>query len=90
MLNYESARAWRQRSTHPALLEATGLVFCDDCYKIPVDEAGIYQPTDSDMQAARIPDYPPGFIRAEPRNFHVCNSGQEIAIHVQGEEDGVL
>jgi len=62
MLNYESARAWRQRSTHPALLEATGLDFCDDCYKIPVDEAGIYQPTYSDLQAAGIPVYPPGFI----------------------------
>ncbi len=86
ILNYESARGWRERSTRPALLEASTMDAGEDRYKIAVAEEGIYQLDYADLEGAGVPVDPPGFV--DPRNFHIYNRGEEIAIYVHGEEDG--
>jgi len=86
ILNYESARGWRERSTRPVFLEASTMDAGEDRYRIAVSEEGIYQLDYADLEAAGVPVDPPGFV--DPRNFHIYNRGEEIAIYVHGEEDG--
>ena len=88
ILNYESARAWRQTSGGASLLEAPDLGSCDDCYKMPIRDDGIYQLTYSDLETAGLPLDPPG-VFIDPRSLHIYDGrGEEIAIYVHDEEFG--
>lgn len=90
ILNYESARAWRQRSTGLTLLESPNLGSCDEwseCYRTYTRDEGIYQLTYTEWEAAGVPLDPPG-MSVDPRSFHVYNKGEEVAIYVHEEGDG--
>jgi len=84
ILNYESARGWRESSGGARLLEAGELGSCEDCFKISIREAGIYELSYSELKGAGVPVDPP----TDPHDFHMYNRGEEIAIYVEGEEDG--
>ena len=84
ILNYESARGWRESSRGAGLLEAGELGSCEDCFKISIGEGGIYELRYSELKGAGVPVDPP----TDPHNFHMYNRGEEIAIYVEGEEDG--
>ncbi|MCK5237883.1 MAG: hypothetical protein KAR06_12975, partial [Deltaproteobacteria bacterium] len=53
--------------------------------KIYVDRDGIYTVTYGDLQSAGLD---PSVI--DPRTVKISNQGNEIAIHVHGEEDGIF
>ncbi len=53
-------------------------------YKIPVVEEGLYRITPAQLQAGGFP------TSIDPRTIQVFHRGQEQAIRVQGEADGVL
>lgn len=85
LFNHSSARAWRAAgppSTEPVTVTPrTGEPSC----KITVEQDGIYVVTYSDLQEA-------GCLMdaVDPRFLHMYNQGQEVAIQVVGEEDGVF
>jgi hypothetical protein len=83
ILNYESARGWRESSRPARLLGAGGLGSCEDCFKISIREAGIYELNYSELTGAGLPVDPP----TDPHNFHLYNQGEEVAIYVEGEDN---
>ncbi|HID62281.1 MAG TPA: hypothetical protein EYP49_06015, partial [Anaerolineae bacterium] len=84
ILNYEAAKAWRSRP-QPKLQATTASLdyLTPPSYKISVAQDGIYQLTYSDLQAAGLP-----VDSLDPRTFQLFNMGSEVAIYVEGEEDG--
>jgi hypothetical protein len=96
LLNYETARAWRQALTPaPSTALAKGLVVRTSAnptnawappvpgWRIKVRENGFYRLTYSDLQATGLP-----VGTLDPRTFQVYYLGTEAAIEVAGEADG--
>ncbi len=82
LINYAGARAWRvaPRPRQPAAsAQAAGAPSC----KIMVNKDGLYQVTPADLQTAC-----PDAASADPRTFRLTNRGREVAIYVEGENDG--
>ena len=86
ILNYETAKTWR---SHPQpKVQATSDSFdylTAPSYKISVAQDGIYQLTYSELQAAGLPV---GIGGLAPVTFQLFNMGSEVAIYVEGEDDG--
>lgn len=86
ILNYETAKAWRSRPRPHAKVQATNASFdylTVPSYKISVAQDGIYQLTYNDLQATGLP-----VDTLDPRTFQLFNMGSEVAIYVEGEDDG--
>ncbi len=95
LVNYEQARNWRDPE-HGAVSAATttarlpGVVTASSSqstteYKIAVDETGVVRLSTTDLAAA---GFPVGDV--DPRYIHMRVGDDEIAIWVQGEDDGRL
>ena len=54
-------------------------------YKIPINTEGIYRISLSVLQNAGIPA-----SGIDPRNFQLFHKGEEVAIYIEGEGDGVM
>jgi len=94
LLNHESARAWRGKpmqamadplpNPSPTRGRAGwGWTPPQPGYKIMVREEGIYELSQAALAAAGMP-----VETLDPRTLRLFNAGQEVAIHVTGEEDG--
>lgn len=84
LLNYEQARLWRSRPAPVSLSVAASLpeqVY----YKIAVDQDGIYQLSYADLAAAGLP-----VDSIDPRTFQLFNQSLEVAMHVEGQANGVF
>jgi len=85
LVNYADARVWRARSQRlPSTLTAQSPV-SDEAYKILVDEDGIYQLTYTDLITAGVP-----VDTLDPRTLQLHNLGNQVAIYIDGEADGVF
>jgi hypothetical protein len=82
ILNYETAKPWRARP-QVRVMGASLDYLSQPAYKVSVDQDGIYELTYSDLQAAGLP-----VDNLDPRTFQLFNMGSEVAIHVEGEDDG--
>ena len=83
LLNYQSSRHWRGKTIE---IEQAGQLTWDPPglgYKVFVEQDGIYRLTYADLLAAGVP-----VDTTDPRTFQIFNKGEEIAIFVQGQEDG--
>jgi len=93
LLNYETARAWRDRplerlspSTQYATRNTQYAVRNTQYavrYKIVVTHDALYRLTYTDLQAAGM-----DVDAADPHTFRMTSQGEEVAIYVAGEEDG--
>jgi hypothetical protein len=84
LLNYQTARNWRARQ--PGLMTVAALnvpATQQGSYKITVSADGLYRLTYADLQAVGLP-----VDSLDPRTWQLFEQGQEIAIRVEGEEDG--
>jgi len=85
LVNYEDARVWRKASQRlPSTLTAQAPV-SDEAYKVLVDEDGIYQLTYTDLLTVGVP-----VNTLDPRTLKLHNQGNQVAIYVDGEADGVF
>ncbi len=89
LLNYDSARSWRglpQAARSPQATAAqSGWPLPAPAYKIPITRTGLYQITYDRLAAAGLP-----VDTLDPRTLQMFLNGQEIAIQVIGQDDGVL
>ena len=84
ILNYETAKHWRAcLQPQVQAMSATLDYLNEPTYKISVTQDGIYQLTYSYLQAAGLP-----IDSLDPRAFQLFNMGSEVAIYVEGEDDG--
>jgi uncharacterized repeat protein (TIGR01451 family) len=86
LVNYSTARAWRDKapSVHASAL-AGSTQSLDPGYRITVLDTGIYELTYSDLITGGLP-----VETLDPRTFQLFHHGQEAAISVAGEEDGIF
>lgn len=84
LLNYDQAKQWRTQSDKYIQSEDTNRDV-PVLYKIFVDLDGIYQMDYAYLEAAGIP-----VNTIDPRTFRIINMDKEIAIYVEGEDDGVF
>jgi len=56
-----------------------------DYYKIKTGKSGIHRLTYDNLLAAGVP-----LSALDPRNLQLFHRGEEVSIHIQGEEDGVF
>ncbi len=90
--NFHQAKSWRGKENNPErfsrqnawsqLLDQIG-----PKYKIITDQEGMYKVTYQDLVDAGVD---PEFLSADPRNFVLYNFGEEVAIQVIGEDDGLF
>jgi hypothetical protein len=85
LINYESARAWRSASppASPPAPDRLAAQNGEASYKIGVDADGIYRLTYADLQAAGLE-----VNQIDPRLLQMSSQGVDVAILVQGEQDG--
>ncbi|MFC2053431.1 C25 family cysteine peptidase [Chloroflexota bacterium] len=85
VINYGQARTWRQKSLpiNSLLIENTDI--STDAFKILVEKDGIYKLSYSELDSAGVP-----IAEIDPKTFKIHNQGEEIAIYVDGEEDGLF
>jgi len=97
LLNYETARSWRQALTpSPSSVLGEGEEAEPDIsaasapwappspgWRVKVREEGLYKLTYAELQAAGLP-----VGTLDPRTFRLYNLGSEVAIQVTGESDG--
>ncbi len=85
LLNYESAAGWRGVPASLQSLPAWPLP--GEAYKVSLAQDGIYQLTYDELAAAGVPV---GTLDLDPREIQMFSMGEELAIRVVGEEDGVF
>lgn len=85
LVNYEDARAWRVTPQRPPATAMMQSPVSEGAYKILVDADGIYQLTYTDLLAAGVP-----VDTLDPRTLQLHNQGNQVAIYVDGEADGVF
>jgi len=101
LLNYETARPWRQAplpgessSAAPlptlgeepiAAVEGIPWAPPEPGWRVKVRNDGLYRLTYAELQAAGLPVDDPDL---SPHTFRLYNLGAEVAIHVEGEADG--
>ena len=80
LLNYDSARVWRQ-----PVQRQTAAIWTPPVpgYKMLVRQEGMYRVTYDDLADAGVP-----VADLDPSTLQVMNMGEEIAIYVAGEADG--
>jgi len=84
LINYEQAKAWRLTPTAPIQI-IQDLHTGQDKYKIIVNQDGMYKLTYDDFEDAGIP-----FDSLDPRTIKIFLQDEEIAIHVEGQDDGIF
>jgi hypothetical protein len=98
LLNYEDAKGWRSylanvmdySTEESGRLDVSGQIVGqwsppENAYKISVLEDGFYTLTYNELQTAGLP-----VGTLDPRTFQIYSQGEEIAIKVDGEGDGVF
>lgn len=91
LINYEEARAWRDTSQLDASLQNqrdTGALPWqppDPGWRIAIQEEGLYRLTYATLEDAGLP-----LEMIDPLTIKIFSKGEEIAIQVNGEEDGVF
>lgn len=90
LVNYASAKGWRSVPSPigPLTRAAAGRQswpLPSPAFKIEVAEDGLYQLSYSLLAAVGVP-----VDTLDPRTFQLFSGGQEVAIRVLGEEDGVF
>lgn len=98
LLNYDSARAWRQPASAatvtsfstPELSQADAAQARpwsppNPGWRIMIQQPGMYKLSYSELQAAGLP-----LASLDPRSFQLFNQGSEVAIQVVGEADQVF
>lgn len=89
LLNYEQARVWRskpaQTPTRSDLISQNQDVDVLPRIKITVNEDGIYELTYDDLEIAGF-----DIDNIDPGKLHLTNQGQDVAIHLYGQEDGTF
>ncbi len=84
VFNYESSSSWRSKAPSPLAPLAGGRAAGTETrYRIVVDHPGLYRLTYSDLQAAGLP-----VDQIDPRNLQLTNQGRDVAILINGEQDG--
>jgi hypothetical protein len=83
LLNYDSAAAWRRSA--PLDATATPWMPPNPAYKVMVKDEGLYQLSRQQLESAGLP-----VGTLDPRTFRMYNAGQEVAIRVTGQDDGVF
>ncbi len=89
LLNYEAARDWRLTTGSDAAIQSDSQITSSPTtmpnpgWRVKVREAGMYQLTYSELQAAGLP-----VGTLDPRSLQMFNLGIEIPIQVVGEADG--
>lgn len=85
LLNYDQAREWRVRPAPAATPASAAPTATTPTYKLYVNADGIYRVTRADLEAAGA-----NLTGVDPRTFRLINQGQDVAIWVEGEGDGVF
>lgn len=86
LLNYETARNWETASPdHSANTAWNAPASRPNSYKIMVAQDGLYVVTFADLESAGLP-----VKTLDPRTLRLFLQGQEIAIRVTGQQDGVF
>jgi len=92
LLNYESAQDWRVSPEADAQLEPLGLTGTgipwappEPGWRVKVRNNGFYRLTYTELATAGLP-----VASLDPRTIKMLNMGNEIAIRVVGESDGVF
>jgi hypothetical protein len=84
LLNYETARAWRQSGTVRAAAKH-GWQAPENAYRIAIQEEGLYALPYAELVAAGVPA-----ATVTPEQFRLIHDGEEVAIHVTGADDGAF
>ncbi len=82
LVNYEEARQWRRRPERGSI---RSWLPPPDAAKLLVERQGIYRVTRGELQQAGVDV---GSI--DPRTFRLLYRGQEVPLHVVGEDDGTF
>ncbi len=85
LLNYETARAWRDSSGAAVAAATAAWTPPQPGYKVTVRDEGLYQLTRTALATAGLP-----VAQLDPRTLRMFNNGQEVAIRVIGEDDGTF
>jgi hypothetical protein len=91
LLNYETARLWRGNPAPSSARESAGAAATGNWdppapgYKVHTREPGLYALTKSALQVAGLP-----VDTLDPRTFKLYSMGQQVAILVTGQADGVF
>ncbi len=94
LLNYESARQWRQPAAFQSIqlkadISGTSLPWSPPVpgWRVKVRTDGFYKLTYTELTAAGFP-VNGSALDLDPRTLQLFNLGNEVAIHVEGEADG--
>ncbi|MDT8381828.1 MAG: C25 family cysteine peptidase, partial [Brevefilum sp.] len=91
LLNYDAARDWRLSTEISASIQSDTQISTASwappvlAWRVKVREAGMYQLTYLELQNAGLP-----VDSLDPRSLQMFYLGNEVAIQVVGEEDGVF
>jgi hypothetical protein len=85
LANYEQARGWRSLPAETTAPQANLAPDGQPAYKLAVSRDGLYRVTYADLSTAGLP-----VDTLDPRTFHLSNQGNEVALYVSGEADGVF
>ena len=84
LLNYAEAQMWREPSQATAA-RSFAVQDSSPAYRLSVTTPGLYRITRADLQVA---DPAVDLSLVDPRTIHISKQGQEIAVFIEGEEDG--
>ncbi len=84
LINYDQASQWRKQSGS-AEMSNTQAPHNQPLYKILVNQDGLYQVSYAALQAAGVP-----VGSLDPHTFQIFNQLNELAIYVEGEDDGTF
>ncbi|MBN1583013.1 MAG: hypothetical protein JXA89_20055 [Anaerolineae bacterium] len=86
LLNYETARQWKTSSLMPLSNEVWNApATLANSYKVMIEDDGLYELTFADLQSAGLPAQ-----SLDPRKLQLFYQGQEVAVRVTGQADGVF
>lgn len=88
VLNDATSRSWREPSPSRTTITLQRHALTSSPqpqYKLLVNENGLYAVTYAELAAAGVP-----VADLDPRTFALHTQGQEVALYVPGEEDGVF
>ncbi|HSJ58530.1 MAG TPA: C25 family peptidase propeptide domain-containing protein, partial [Anaerolineae bacterium] len=85
VINYDVARAWR--GVHPglALRPSNAAAALPGSFKVELEDDGLYEIDYATLLAAGFP-----VDAVDPRDLHLSVAGEEVAVLVEGEDDGTL
>lgn len=81
VVNYQQAMIWRTDSLHMSAAPH----ITQPAYKLAIIQDGMVKVTYEFLQSAGLP-----VDSIDPRTFHLTNKGDDVAIALEGEEDGIF